>query len=64
MRNCVTIDGAWIYPPDAATRLIALIRSGLLQFDPYDIIGVDLDHANDAVAHAAAHAGPFEKTVI
>jgi len=64
MRNCVTIHGVWMYPPDAATRLIALIRSGLLQLDQYDVTSFDLDHANEAVAHAAANAGPFKMTVL
>ena len=64
MRNCVTIHGVWMYPPDAATRLIALIRTGLLQLDQYDVTSFDLDHANEAVAHAAANAGPFKMTVL
>ena len=64
MRNCVTIHGVWLCPPDAATRLIALIRSGLLQLDQHEVTRFDLDHANEAVVHAAANAGPFKMTVI
>jgi len=64
MRNCVTIHGVWLCPPDAAIRLIALIRSGLLQLDQTEVTRFDLDHANEAVAHAAANAGPFRMTVI
>ncbi|WFU37792.1 zinc-binding alcohol dehydrogenase family protein [Bradyrhizobium sp. CB82] len=64
MRNCITIHGVWMYPPDAAVRLIALARSGLLRLDEYEVTAFDLDHANEAVAHAAAHAGPFKMTVI
>jgi alcohol dehydrogenase len=64
MRNCITIHGVWMYPPDAATRLIALVRSGLLRLDHYETTAFDLDHANEAVAHAAANAGPFKMTVI
>ena len=64
MRNCVTIHGVWLCPPDAATRLIALIRADLLSLDHDDITRFDLDHANEAVAHAAANAGPFRMTVI
>jgi len=63
-RNCVTIHGVWLCPPDAATRLSALIRSGLLQLDHYDVTRFDLDHANEAAAHAAANAGAFKMTVI
>jgi NADPH:quinone reductase-like Zn-dependent oxidoreductase len=64
MRNCVSIHGVWMYPPDAATRLVGLIRSGLLLLDQYDVTSFDLDHANEAVAHAAANAGAFKMTVI
>lgn len=64
MRDCITIHGVWMYPPDAATRLIAMVRSGLLRLDHYQATEFDLDHANEAVAHAAANAGPFKMTVI
>jgi len=64
MRNCITIHGVWMCPPDAAVRLVGLIRSGLLSLDQFEATCFDLDHANDAVAHAAAHAGPFKMTVI
>jgi alcohol dehydrogenase len=64
MRNCITIHGVWMYPPDAARRLIALVRAGLLRLDEYEATAFDLDHANDAVTHAAAHGGPFKLTVI
>lgn len=64
MRNCISIHGVWMYPPDAASRLIALVRSGLLRLDEYQTTAFDLDHANEAVAHAAANGGPFRLTVI
>ncbi|WP_339033846.1 zinc-binding alcohol dehydrogenase family protein [Bradyrhizobium symbiodeficiens] len=64
MRNCISIHGVWMYPPDAASRLIALVRAGLLRLEEYQTTAFDLDHANDAVAHAAANAGPFKMTVI
>jgi alcohol dehydrogenase len=64
MRNCITIHGAWMYPPDAAVRLIGLIRAGLLRLAHYETTRFDLDHANEAVAHAAANGGPFRMTVI
>jgi hypothetical protein len=31
MRNCITIYGVWMYPPDATIRLIRLIRIGPLE---------------------------------
>ncbi len=64
MRNCVTIIGQWMYPPEANIRLIGLIRSGLLDLSHWVVTEFDLDHANDAVAHAASHGGPFRKDVI
>jgi len=64
MRNCITIHGVWMCPPEATVRLVGLIRSGLLRLDKYETTIFDLDHANDAVAHAAAHPGPFRMTVI
>ena len=64
MRNCISIHGVWMYPPDATIRLVNLIRAGLLRLDQFDMTIFDLDHANDAVAHAAKNSGPFRKTVI
>jgi alcohol dehydrogenase len=64
MRECITIHGVWMYPPDAAVRLIAMVHAGLLRLDHYETKAFDLDHANEAVAHAAANAGPFNVTVI
>ncbi len=64
MRNCITIIGQWMYPPEANTHLINLVRSGLLSLDHFEVTAFDLDHANEAVAHAAASGGPFKATVI
>jgi len=64
MRNCITIHGAWMCPPDATVRLAGLIHAGLLPLDQFEATCFDLDHANDAVAHAAADSAPFKMTVI
>lgn len=64
MRNCVTIIGQWMYPPEANTRMIALIRSGLIDLTHWNVTEFDLDHANDAVTHAARDGGPFNRHVI
>jgi alcohol dehydrogenase len=64
MRDCITVKGMWMYPPDATIRLVGLIRSGLIKLDQFEATTFDLDHANDAVAYAAANAGPFKMTVI
>jgi NADPH:quinone reductase-like Zn-dependent oxidoreductase len=64
MRNCITIHGVWMYPAEATIGLVNLVRSGLLKLDHFDATTFDLDHANEAVAHAAANGGPFKMTVI
>lgn len=64
MRNCISIHGVWMYPPDAASRLIAMVRAGQLRLEEYQATAFDLDHANEAVEHAAANGGPFKMTVI
>ena len=64
MRNGITIHGQWMYPREAVARLSGLVRSGLLDLRHYDIASFGLDAVNEAVAHAAAHAGPFKMTVL
>ena len=64
MRNCITVRGQWMYPPEAAVRLVGLVRSGLLRLDDYEVTEFGLDDANEAVTHAAANGGPFKMTVI
>lgn len=64
MRNNITVRGQWMYPRDAVGRMVGLIRAGLVSLDNFEITTFALDAANDAVAHAAQHAGPFKMTVI
>jgi len=64
MRNCITVLGKWMYPREASIRLAALVRAGLLRLDQFEATVFDLDHINDAVAHAAANSGPFRMTVV
>ncbi len=64
MRNLVTIRGQWMYEPDAVTRLASLIHAGLLDLGQYAVTEFPLDEANVAVAHAAAHSGGFQLTVL
>jgi alcohol dehydrogenase len=64
MRNCITVRGQWMYPRDAVRQVIAMVHAGQLRLDGYEIATFSLDKANEAVAHAAAHAGPFQMTVI
>jgi NADPH:quinone reductase-like Zn-dependent oxidoreductase len=64
MRECVSIHGVWMYPPEATTGLVGLIRAGLLQLGQFEVTTFGLDEVNDAVTHAAANAGPFKMTVL
>ncbi len=64
MRHCITVRGQWMYPRDAVSRLVGMVRAGLIGFEHYDVAVFGLDAINEAIAHAAAHAGPFAMTVI
>jgi len=64
MRNGIRLIGQWMYPPEANLRLVALVRSGLIDLSHWAVTEFALDHANDAIAHAAAHGGPFKTDVI
>ncbi len=64
MRNCVSIHGQWMYRRDSIARLVGLVRSGLLRLDHHEATCFALDDVNEAIAHAAAHAGPFSMTVL
>ena len=64
MRNCVTIHGVWMYPPEANAQLFKLVRSGLLDLGLFDVTEFPLAKVNEAVAYAAANAGPFRATMI
>jgi alcohol dehydrogenase len=64
MRNDITVRGKWMSPPEAATRMMRLIRAGLLDLGQFDVTTFALDRANEAVAHAAEHGGAFKMTVL
>lgn len=64
MKNNITVRGAWMYPRDAAARMVAMVRAGLIDLSQFDLTEFALDDANAAVAHAAANAGPRQLTVI
>lgn len=64
MRNNITVLGQWMYPPHAATLMVGLIRSGLIDLTHFDVACFSLDQINEAVAHAAQHGGAFKGTAI
>ncbi|PWI45123.1 alcohol dehydrogenase [Streptomyces sp. ICBB 8177] len=64
MRNSVTVRGQWMFPRAANVGMIRLITSGALDLAPEHVRSFGLDAVNDAVAYAASHGGPFERTVL
>jgi alcohol dehydrogenase len=64
MRDCITVRGQWMYPRETIARAIALVHAGLLRLDNQEVTTFPLTKVNDAVAHAAAHAGPFQTTLL
>lgn len=64
MRNSITLRGQWMYPREAAARMVGMIRAGLIDLRHYDAAAFPLERVNDAVVHAAANAGPFSMTLI
>jgi alcohol dehydrogenase len=64
MRNSITVRGQFMYPREAVPRMIALARAGLVDLNEFQTTTFDLAEVNRAVEHAAAHAGPFQMTVV
>jgi len=64
MRYCVTVRGQWMYSRESIGRLIGLARAGLLRLEESEVTSFALENVNEAIAHAAANAGPFKATVI
>ncbi|RAJ61389.1 MULTISPECIES: alcohol dehydrogenase catalytic domain-containing protein [unclassified Streptomyces] len=64
MRNSVTVRGQWLGPRTANVGLIRLVASGALDLSADRIRTFALDAVNDALAYAAAHGGPFDRTVL
>ncbi|MGW4210433.1 alcohol dehydrogenase catalytic domain-containing protein [Lentzea sp. NPDC004789] len=64
MRNSVTVRGQWMYPRTANVGMIRLIAAGLVDLAAERVTCFTLDQVNEALAHAASHAGPFDRTVL
>ncbi|MEW2623317.1 alcohol dehydrogenase catalytic domain-containing protein [Streptomyces sp. NPDC048106] len=64
MRNSVTVRGQWLGPRTVNVGMIRLIASGALDLDVEKVRTFPLDAVNDAIGYAAAHGGPFERTVL
>ena len=63
-RECIEVRGQWMYPREATQRMVGLIRSGLVRLEEFSVTEFPLAKVNEAVAHAAANAGPFKMTVV
>lgn len=64
MRNSVTVRGQWMYPRTANVGIIRLLASGALDLAAERVRSFRLEDVNEAVAYAAAHGGPFDRTVL
>ncbi|MBA3947980.1 MAG: zinc-binding dehydrogenase [Herpetosiphonaceae bacterium] len=64
MRNSITVRGQYMYPRDAAARMVALIRSSRLLLNEFEVTRFELGQVNAAIAHSATQGGPFRITVI
>ena len=64
MRNCVTLHGSWMYPREAITHLVQMMRADALSLDLFACTEFGLKQANEAVEHAAKHAVPFAMNVL
>jgi alcohol dehydrogenase len=64
MRNLITVRGQWMFETTAVPGMVGLVRGGLLDLRHWTVTEFTLDEVNEAVAHAAAEAGPFKLTVL
>ncbi|MEU9098382.1 zinc-binding dehydrogenase [Streptomyces sp. NPDC048361] len=64
MRNSITVRGQWMYPRAANVGIIRLLASGTLALAPERVRSFGLDAVNEAIAYAAEHSGPFDRTVL
>lgn len=64
MEGNITVRGQWMYEREAIGRLVRMISAGLIDLSQVEIAEFGLDDANEAVAHAAANAGPGRLTVL
>jgi len=64
MHNETTVRGVWMYRKEVIPRMVQMVRSGLIDLSQFELTEFGLDDANEAVAHAAANAGPRQLTVL
>ncbi len=64
MRNSLIVRGQYMYPRHAPLLLAELIRSGLLDLEPFSVRAFPLAEVNQAVQYAQDHGGAFQLTVL
>ncbi|MGW8378098.1 zinc-binding alcohol dehydrogenase family protein [Streptomyces sp. ODS28] len=64
MRNSVTVRGQWLAPRTANPGLVRLLAAGAPDLAAERVAVFGLDAVNEAIAHAASHGGPFDRTVL
>lgn len=64
MHNETMVRGVWMYGRDAVPRMVQMVRAGLIDLAQFELTEFGLDKANEAVAYAAANAGPRHLTVL
>lgn len=64
MHNETTLRGVWMYGKDAIPKMVRMVRAGLVDLSQFELTEFALDDANEAISHAAAHAGPRQLTVL
>jgi alcohol dehydrogenase len=64
MHNDVTLRGKWMYERDAVSRMVRMVRAGLIDLSKFELKEFALDDANAAIAYAAEHAGPHTLTAL
>ncbi len=64
MHFCITVRGQWMLPREALQAMVGMIRAGLIDLGHHKATSFALERVNEAVAHAAAHAGPFSRSVL
>lgn len=58
------VRGVWMYGRGAISRMVQMARAGLIDLAQFELARFGLDEANQAVAYAAANAGPHQLTVL
>lgn len=64
MHNETMVRGVWMYGRDTIPRMVQMVRAGLIDLAQFELAEFGLDEANQAVAYAAANAGPRQLTVL